>query len=94
MNLDSTRARHTLAVFGILWNATIVGVVLISGALSFGKPRRSCKGGFAVVLMGLAWSRRDGIQHLRLWQNIAFLVAAALIVLGALSLGLTGGKDG
>src|SRR6266508_3886633 len=32
MNLESTRARRTLAVFGILWNATIVLVVLISAA--------------------------------------------------------------
>jgi hypothetical protein len=31
MNLESTGARRTLAVFGILWNATIVVVVLQIG---------------------------------------------------------------
>jgi hypothetical protein len=83
MNLDSTRARRTLAVFGILWNATIVVVVVISGAPVLWKAAAVVYGGFAVVLMGLAWSGRDDIPRLRLWQNIAFLVAAALVALGA-----------
>jgi hypothetical protein len=83
MNLDSTRARRTLAVFGILWNATIVVVVVISGAPVLWKAAAVVYGGFAVVLMGLAWSGRDDIPRLRFWQNIAFLVAAALVALGA-----------
>jgi hypothetical protein len=82
MNLESTRARRTLAVFGILWNATIVVVVLISEAPVLWKAAAVVYGGFAVV-MGLAWSGRDDIPRLRLWQNIAFLVAAALVALGA-----------
>jgi hypothetical protein len=83
MNLESTRARRTLAVFGILWNATIVVVVLISAAPVLWKAAAVVYGAFAVVVMGLAWSGRDDIPRLRLWQNIAFLVAAALIALGA-----------
>jgi len=83
MNLESTRARRTLAVFGILWNATIVVVVLISAAPVLWKAATVVYGGFAVVVMGLAWSGRDDIPRLRLWQNIAFFVAAALIALGA-----------
>ena len=83
MNLESTRARRMLAVFGILWNATIVVVVLISAAPVLWKAAAVVYGGFAVVLMGLAWSGRDDIPRLRLWQNIAFLVAAALVALGA-----------
>jgi hypothetical protein len=82
MNLESTRARRTLAVFGIPWNATIVVVVLISEAPVLWKAAAVVYGGFAVV-MGLAWSGRDDIPRLRLWQNIAFLVAAALVALGA-----------
>jgi len=76
-------ARRTLAVFGILWNATIVVVVVISEAPVLWKAAAVVYGGFAVVLMGLAWSGRDDIPRLRLWQNIAFLVAAALVALGA-----------
>jgi hypothetical protein len=83
MNLESTGARRTLAVFGILWNATIVVVVLISEAPVLWKAAAVVYGGFAVVVMGLAWSGRDDIPRLRLWQNIAFLVAAALVALGA-----------
>jgi hypothetical protein len=50
MNLESTRARRTLAVFGILWNATIVVVVLISAAPVLWKAAAVVYGGFAVVL--------------------------------------------
>jgi hypothetical protein len=83
MDLDSPRARRVIGLFGFIWNAAILVVVMFSEAPILWKAAVVVYGGFALIVFGRAATRKDDPPSFRSWQLGTFIVAAALVVLGA-----------
>jgi hypothetical protein len=82
MDLDSPRARRVIGVFGFVWNAAILVVVLFSEAPILWKVAFVVYGGFGLIVCGRAVAGKDDPPSFRSLQLGTFIFAAALVVLG------------
>lgn len=84
MELRPVVARRAFALFGILWNGTIAGLMLFSDAPWAWRAAYGAYGGFAIVFMVAVWFGKEGAPVLGRAQVVAAIIAGALFALGAL----------
>jgi hypothetical protein len=81
MNLESRPIRRAVATFGIAWNVALPLLVLFQAGPFWRRPD-TCYGAWGVVNLAALWSGKADPPGLRAWQNVAFLVATGLLILG------------